>query len=66
MELDVYDGLAQYNSIRISTDLVVPMETYLNMMTTVGAFWGYLCCVVSLWNVISRGTNVHYSYPYSH
>ena len=29
----VYDGLAQYNSIRISTDLVVPMETYLNMMT---------------------------------
>ena len=33
----VYDGLAQYNSIRISTDLVVPMETYLNMMTTVGA-----------------------------
>ena len=33
----VYDGLSQYNSIRISTDLVVPMETYLNMMTTVGA-----------------------------
>lgn len=33
----VYDGLAQYDSIRISTDLVVPMETYLNMMTTVGA-----------------------------
>jgi len=46
-------GLAHFDSLRIGTT-VLPMDVYLNMMNTVGAY------------ALPRRAYVHHSYPYSY